>query len=132
MLQTHMPDHKLMRALKAGDKEGFLEHEKRAREHLGLPPYGRLAGVIITANTMPDAERFARELAQMAPAAEGVRVLGPAPAPLALVRGRHRVRFLVKSRRDINIQSYLEEWLKPAKPRGSVRLAVDIDAYSFL
>ncbi len=132
ILQTHMPDHQLMRALKAGDRDGFLDHEKRAREHLGLPPYGRLAGIIISAATMPDAERFARELAQTVPAADGVRVLGPAPAPLALVRGRHRVRFLVKSRRDINIQAYLEEWLKPAKPRGSVRLAVDVDAYSFL
>ncbi|MEM7427984.1 MAG: primosomal protein N' [Pseudomonadota bacterium] len=132
LLQTHMPDHPLMQALKASDRDGFLAHEKRAREHLELPPYGRLAGVIVTAATMPEAEQFARSLAQIAPAADGVRVLGPAPAPLAMVRGRHRVRFLVKSRRDINIQAYLTEWLKPAKPRGSIRLAVDVDAYSFL
>ncbi len=132
IVQTHMPDHPLMQTLKAGDRDGYLEREKQARQHLDLPPYGRLAGLIISAATMPDAERFARDLAMCVPVADGVRVLGPAPAPLTLIRGRHRVRFLIKSRRDIDIQAYLVEWLKDIKPRGSVRLAVDVDAYSFL
>ncbi len=132
IVQTHMPEHALMQALVAADRDGYLAHEKHMRERLDLPPYGRLTGLIISAAGMSDAEHFARELAMCAPPAEGVRVLGPAPAPLALVRGRHRVRFLVKSRRDVNIQAFLREWLKGAKPKGSVRLAVDVDAYSFL
>ncbi|MEM8689083.1 MAG: primosomal protein N' [Pseudomonadota bacterium] len=132
IVQTHMPEHNLMQALVAGDRDGYLAHEKHLRERMDLPPYGRLTGLIISAASMADAERFARELAMRAPPAEGVRVLGPAPAPLAMVRGRHRVRFLVKSQRDVNIQAFLAAWLDGVKPKGSVRLAVDVDAYSFL
>lgn len=132
IVQTHMPENKLMQALVAGDRDGYLAYEKHMRERLDLPPYGRLTGLVISAASMSDAEQFARELALSAPPADGVRVLGPAPAPLALIRGRHRVRFLVKSRRDVNIQAYLAEWLSQVKPKGSVRLAVDVDAHSFL
>ena len=72
------------------------------------------------------------KLANAAPLAEGITVLGPAPAPIAMVRGRHRWRLLVKANRDVNIQAFLREWLKNVKPRGALKLNVDVDPYNFL
>ena len=132
LIQTYLPEHPLMRALEKGDREGYLKQEKATREHSGLPPYGRLAALILSGRDGPETERFARSLARLVPMAEGVAVLGPAPAPLALVRGRHRWRFLVKARRDVNIQAFLRQWLKDVKPKGSLQLAVDVDPYSFV
>jgi primosomal protein N' (replication factor Y) (superfamily II helicase) len=132
LVQTYLPDHPLMQALRKGDRDSYLEQEKAIRENAGLPPYGRLAAIIMSGATAAETERFARGLGSIAPWAEGVTVLGPAPAPIAIVRGRHRWRFLVKARREVNIQGYLREWLKDVKPKGSLALQVDVDPYNFL
>lgn len=121
-----------MRALIAGDRDAFLEREARARERVKLPPYGRLAGVVVSSEDANLAQKWAREMARAAPNAEDVSVLGPAPAPLALLRGRTRLRFLVKAGRNVNIQAYMAAWLEPLKVPGRVRVSVDIDPYSFL
>jgi primosomal protein N' (replication factor Y) len=97
-----------------------------------LPPYGRLAGVVVSSENAALAARFAREMARVVPLADDVAVLGPAPAPLSLLRGRTRLRFLVKAGRNINIQAFMESWLGPLKVPGPVRVSVDIDPYSFL
>lgn len=131
-LQTHQPDNPVMRALAAWDRDGFLAAEARAREEAGMPPFGRLAALIVSA---PDAERadaVARQLGRAAPQRAGLHVLGPAPAPLAVLRGRHRRRFLVKAGREINLQGVLRDWLAAVKVPSAVRIAVDIDPYSFL
>ena len=104
----------------------------RTLEAAGLPPYGRLAALIVSGRDGVETERFVRDLARQAPAAEGIAVLGPAPAPLHLVRGRHRWRFLVKARREVNVQEFLKLWLKDVKLRGSLHLAIDVDPYNFL
>ena len=89
--------------------------------------------MIVSANSAAEAEGHARALARCAEAPDGVFVLGPAEAPLAVLRGRHRVRLIVKTGREINLQDYLRAWLKRApKPKGSVRVAVDVDPQSFL
>lgn len=121
-----------MRALAQGDRDGFLAEEKRLREGAELPPYGLLAAIVISGRDGHETERFARSLQPLAPYGEGVHVLGPAPAPLHLVRGLHRWRFLIRARRGINIQAYLRAWLGDVKPKGSLRLAIDVDPYSFL
>jgi primosomal protein N' (replication factor Y) (superfamily II helicase) len=132
LVQTHVPEHPLMQALKKGDREGYLSQEKLIRENVGLPPYGRLASVIVSGADAGDTERFARGLARMAPFGEGVTLLGPAQAPIYIVRGRYRWRFLVKAPREVNIQAYLREWLREVKPKGSVQVTVDVDPYNFL
>ncbi|MDO8423051.1 MAG: primosomal protein N' [Parvibaculum sp.] len=131
-LQTYMPDHSVMRALMAGDRDAFLAREAEARERVKLPPFGRLAGVVVSSENAGLATSFARTMARGAPAADDVAVLGPAPAPLAMLRGRTRLRFLVKAGRNVNIQAYMEAWLGPMKVPGAVRVSVDIDPYSFL
>ena len=96
------------------------------------PPYGRLASLIVSGDSALLADTVARDLGRAAPSAAGVEVLGPAPAPLALLRGRHRRRLLLKTRRDIAVQPILREWLaKVTVPRGA-RVEVDVDPVSFL
>jgi primosomal protein N' (replication factor Y) len=132
LLQTYEPEHPVMQALVAGDRDRFLESEAEDRRSAGMPPFGRLAALILAG---PDAETVdgaARLLARGAPHGEGIQVWGPAPAPLAVLRGRHRRRFLLKCRRDIAPQPLLRAWLVPVKLPGSVRLQIDIDPYSFL
>jgi primosomal protein N' (replication factor Y) len=132
-LQTHQPEHPVMKALIAQDRAAFYASEITARESTGYPPFGRLASIVVTGNDRPSAEGFARRLAAAAPRAEQVRVLGPAEAPLAVVRGRHRFRLLAKSPRAFDLSDYLRQWLADApKPSGGVRLEVDVDPQSFL
>ncbi len=133
LLQTHMPDHPVMQAIISGDREAFLDREVGQRQSAMLPPYGRLAALIISAQQKETAEAFAREVVRRAPPAETIEVLGPAEAPLAVVRGRHRWRILVKAPRETDLQSYLRAWLEALPDtKGDLRLVVDIDPYNFL
>jgi len=131
-LQTYMPEHPVMRALIADDRDRFLAAEAEARRAQGWPPFGRLAALIISAPDDDSADFVARAFARAQPQMPGVEVLGPAPAPLAVLRGRHRRRFLLKTRREAHIQPVLREWLAKVKVPGSVRVQVDVDPYSFL
>jgi primosomal protein N' (replication factor Y) len=132
-LQTHQPEHPVMRALLAGDRDAFYTSEIALREKTQYPPFGRLAGLLVSAGERPAAESYARRLAGAAPRVNEVRVLGPAEAPLAVVRGRHRFRLLVKSPRAFDLSGYLREWLARAPQRkGNIKLDVDVDPQSFL
>jgi primosomal protein N' (replication factor Y) len=132
LIQTYMPEQPVMRALAAGDRDGFLAAEAAARRAAGLPPFGRLAALIVSAADADSVDEAARALARAAPQMPGIAVLGPALAPLAILRGRHRRRFLVKAERDVNLQAVLRDWLGRVRLGGSARLQVDIDPYSFL
>ena len=132
LLQTFQPRHPVIAALLTGDPESFYRAEIASREAAGMPPFGRLAALIISAAERSDAERHARDLARCAEATGGIMVLGPAEAPIALLRGRHRMRLLVKTERNVDLQAYLRAWLKRApKIKGSVRVHVDVDPQSF-
>jgi primosomal protein N' (replication factor Y) len=133
LLQTYQPDHPVMRALVSGDAEAFYEREIGEREKAQLPPFGRLAGIVVSALDRADAEGHARGLRRAAPQAPDIQVLGPAEAPLALLGGRHRFRLLVHGERRSDIQSFVRKMLAEGpKLRGSVRVQVDIDPQSFL
>jgi primosomal protein N' (replication factor Y) len=133
LLQTYQPGHPVMQALVSGDAETFYQREIAERERAGLPPFGRLAGIVVSAATRAEAEAHARALRRAAPAAPDISVLGPAEAPLALVGGRHRFRLLVHGERRSDMQSFLRAMVAAGpKPRGSVRVQVDIDPQSFL
>jgi primosomal protein N' (replication factor Y) len=133
LIQTHQPNHPVMRALIAADREAFYSAEIDARERTGYPPFGRLASLLVSGPEKPAAETYARRLAGLAPRSDDVRVLGPAEAPIAMVRGRHRLRLLVKSRRGFDLSAYLRDWLADAPaPKGGLKLEVDVDPQSFL
>ena len=132
LLQTFSPEHPVMQALLAGDLERFMADEAAQRRPGHWPPYGRLAALIVSADTADAADTTARDLARAAPHGEGLVVLGPAPAPLAILRGRHRRRLLLKTARNIAVQPLLRDWLALVPARGSVRIDVDVDPMSFL
>ncbi|MCJ9747463.1 primosomal protein N' [Neorhizobium sp. SHOUNA12A] len=133
LLQTFQPQHPVMQAIVSGDAGAFYEREIAEREKAILPPFGRLASLIVSADTRADAEAHARGLRAAAPKVTGISVLGPAEAPLALVRGRHRFRLLVHGRRNSDMQAFLRAMLENGpKQRGSVQIQLDIDPQSFL
>ncbi|CDZ41872.1 primosomal protein N' [Neorhizobium galegae] len=133
LLQTFQPQHPVMQAIVSGDAGAFYEREIAEREKAILPPFGRLASLIVSAETRADAETHARGLRAAAPKVTGISVLGPAEAPLALVRGRHRFRLLVHGRRNSDMQAFLRAMLENGpKQRGSVQIQLDIDPQSFL
>jgi primosomal protein N' (replication factor Y) len=132
LLQTHTPEHPAMQALASGDRDGFLANEIATRERLGLPPFGRMAAVIVAGPDPDEVDRLCRQLAHLAPRAGDIDTLGPAPAPLAVLRGRHRRRFLVRAPRDAPLQQLIAEWVAGVKVPNRVRLQIDIDPYSFL
>jgi len=132
-LQTHQVEHPVMKALVACDREAFYASEIDSRERTGYPPFGRLASLVVSAGDRPTAEGFARKLVAVAPIDERIKVLGPAEAPLAVIKGRYRFRVLVKSQRNVDLSEYLREWLASGpKTKGNLKLEVDVDPQSFL
>lgn len=133
LLQTFQPDHPVMQAIVSGDMDAFYEKQIDERERGKMPPFGRLASLIISAATRLEAEQHGRALRGAAPQAKDVMVLGPAEAPIAMVRGRHRFRILVHGDPRTNVQAYLREMIGTApRPRGSVKVQIDVDPQSFL
>ena len=131
-LQTHCPEHPVMTALLSGDRDAFLVREEEDRRARGLPPFGRLVALIVSGVDAGAVERTARALGLAAPHAAGVRVLGPAPAPLAMLRGRYRHRLLVKATRETNVQAYVRRWLGKVPVPSGLRVQIDVDPYSFV
>jgi primosomal protein N' (replication factor Y) len=132
VLQTYTPEHPVMQALAHQDRDAFYAYESMSREVAKFPPFGRLAALILSAKDQNLLNRFSRELALFIPNTEGVDVYGPADAPLALVRGQWRKRFLVRADRNRDLQAFVTHWLAAIKRPNAIRLVVDIDPYSFL
>jgi primosomal protein N' (replication factor Y) len=133
LLQTYDPAHPVIKALVSGDPERFYREETAQRQAAGLPPFGRLAALIVSGSDRFATEAHARALARAAEPPLDVMVLGPAEAPIAMIRGRHRFRLLIKTPRSFDMQSYLRHWIARApKPTGSVKVGLDVDPQSFM
>jgi len=131
-IQTHDPKAAVMQALVGGDAAAFYEAETEARREANAPPFGRYAAIIISSEDKAAADDTARAIKRSAPRVDDMHVYGPAPAPLAMLRGRHRFRLLVHAKRSIDIQQILRDWLGAIDWPGKVRVTVDVDPYSFL
>ena len=133
MLQSFMPEHAIMQALAAGDRDAFLEAERKERETAGMPPYSRLVGIIVTARDEKLAFDTAKALGRSAPQeGERLQTLGPAPAPLSRLRGRYRFRLLVRADKSLDVQQVTRDWVASVKVPSTVRVTIDIDPQSFL
>ncbi len=132
LVQTWTPEHPVMQAIAAGDRDAFVAVELAEREAAGLPPFGRLAALIVSGVDNGAVDAHALHMAAVAPNAAGLEVYGPADAPLALVRGRRRKRFLVRADRSVDLQGFLAAWRARMRPTSSVRVTIDVDPYSFL
>lgn len=133
VVQTYDPGHPVMQALKKHDGEAFYRAEIDARADAALPPFGRLASVVVSSPDKRQAELYARALAQIFPETPGIRLLGPAEPPLALIRGRHRMRLIIKAPRATDLSGFIRGWLANApKAPGSLQVQIDVDPVSFV
>jgi primosomal protein N' (replication factor Y) len=131
-VQTHEPNAPVIQALVSGDAPSFYAAETASRKSANAPPFGRYAAIIISSEKLEEAVETARLIGRTAPKVDGMYVYGPAPAPLAMLRGRHRQRLLVHARRALDVQDVIRDWLGKLEWPRSVRVAVDVDPYSFL
>lgn len=132
LVQTHDPDAAVIAALISGDAASFYDAETDARREAAMPPFGRLAAIIVSGEDQAETEAVARRIGHAAPRIEDMAVFGPAPAPLAMLRGRHRQRLLVHAARSLAVQDVLRDWLGKVEWSAKVRVSVDVDPYSFL
>jgi len=142
LLQTYMPEHPVMQALMRGDRDQFMLLEARMREDASMPPYGKLASIIIEGKNEQEVANFARSLMRITNhhESQGANIalhsspllLGPAPAPLFLLRGKYRYRILIKAERSFALQSWLAHWLHGRKTPASIRIKIDVDPYNFM
>jgi primosomal protein N' (replication factor Y) len=132
LIQTRHPEAAVIAALAAGDRDAFYEAETEARRHAGAPPFGRWAAIIVSSEDEAEAKEAANRIGGTRPELPDIAILGPAPAPMALLRGRYRYRLLINARRSAELQDVIRQWLGALDfPRG-VRVSVDIDPYSFV
>ena len=132
LIQTYAPQEPVMQALRAQDRDAFLAAEAAERQAANMPPYGRLAAVIVSAPSEQLANEATRIMGEKAPNADGLDLWGPAPAPLTVIRGMHRRRFLIRADRGVDVSAFLATWMARLKLHSAVRVQIDVDPYSFL
>jgi primosomal protein N' (replication factor Y) len=159
MLQTFMPEHRIMRALvhchsdrpqgveesegyirslgcarddTVSGRDAFLQVEAAEREAAHMPPYSRLVGIIVSGRDEGQVVEVAKALGRCAPQGGGILTLGPAPAPFARLRGKFRYRLLVQADKNLNVQKTIAAWVGSVKAPSTVRVYIDIDPQSFL
>ena len=130
-LQSYMPDHTVMKALADGGRDAFLKVEASERQEAAMPPYGKLAALIISGPKEDIVRRYAFNLARAAPRYDDIQILGPAAAMMAVLRGKHRWRFLIRAGKNVHMQKIIGEWVGRVKQPSSIRLKIDIDPQSF-
>lgn len=131
-LQTWFPENRVMQALAGVGRDAFLDVEAQERERSFMPPYSRLVGIIVSGRDERQVDDVSKALGRSAPQGEGIRTLGPAPAPFYRLRGDYRRRLLVQADKGLNIQKAVAEWLGGVKTPAQIRVQVDIDPQSFL
>ena len=132
LLQSYEPDNAVFHALAAQDRDAFLALETDMRKQAQMPPFARLAAVILSASDHMLVENFASQMAAKKPAYKNVDIFGPAPAPIARIRGRYRIRFLIRTPKQVNIQQILRDWIEAQSVPSGILLQIDIDPYNFL
>ena len=132
LIQTRHPEATVIAALADGDRDGFYEAETEARRDAGAPPFGRWAAIILSSEDEREVREVSTRMGHSRPHLDDVMILGPAPAPMALLRNRYRYRFLINARRSANLQGALRDWLATQEFPPGVRVGVDIDPYSFV
>jgi primosomal protein N' (replication factor Y) len=132
LIQTHYPDNEALQALVLGDRDAFIAAESLGRAAMGAPPFGRMAALHILAQSDEGVEAAAQAASDALFAADGVEVWGPAPPPIALVRGWRRRRFIVQADRNVDLSAFMAAWRQAFRVPASVRISIDIDPYSFL
>ncbi|MEM9427050.1 MAG: primosomal protein N' [Pseudomonadota bacterium] len=133
LMQTYQPEHPVIRAILSGEEEAFWKAEAAERRAAGVPPYGRMAGIVLSSPDVQEVFDYGKALASRTQPLQriGAQVFGPAAAPIARIRGRHRVRLLVKAEKTAPIQKAIDQWLSQFRAPNNLRVTIDIDPQSF-
>ena len=131
-LQSYEPDNAVFKALISGDRDAFLSLETQMRASAAMPPFGRLAAIILSGVDEASVEKAAKQLGEARPHYRDVSIFGPTPAPIARIRGRYRMRFLIRAPREVNLQKIIQQWLENQRIPSQIFLQIDIDPYSFM
>lgn len=132
LIQTHQPEHEALLALAAGDRELFIGVELAMRDMLGLPPFGKLAAVIISGPELKKTEALAKKIVNLAPRAEGIEILGPSEPPVGRLRGLFRRRLFIQAEPGVNLSRYMAVWRAKIRPPAKYKIQIDIDPQSFM
>ena len=135
-IQTYHPEHPLMHAMQNGHQEAFLHNEIHIRKTAKLPPFGKLAAIIVSSKDNQDGHQYAQNMAQLFPKMHNILLYGPAPAPISPLRNQYRYRFLIKAEKNIRIQEPIRKWIekckKNIKNKKNIKIHIDIDPYNFM
>ena len=131
-LQTFDTENPIIKAIAQNNRDDFFEKELISRKNANMPPYGRLAAIILSSKFESNLDSFASDISRLAPSFKNVKIFGPAPAPMYFLRGKYRRRFLIKSDKTVNIQKVLIDWTKKINKPSSINLTIDIDPFSFM
>jgi len=132
LIQTHQPEHEALLALAAGDRELFIGVELAMREMLGLPPFGKLAAVIISGPDRQKTESLAKKMVSLAPRADGIEILGPSEPPIGRLRGLYRRRLFIQAGPGVNLSRYMAVWRSKIRPPAKYKVQIDIDPQGFM
>ena len=132
LIQTHQPEHEALLALAAGDRELFIGVELAMREMLGLPPFGKLAAVILSGPDLKTTEALAKKMVSLAPRAEGIEILGPSEPPIGRLRGQFRRRLFIQAELGVNLPRYMAVWRNKIRPKAKYKIQIDIDPQNFM
>ena len=132
VLQTFDVENEIIKAIAKNDRDDFFQKELNSRKNANMPPFGRLASIILSSKQEAHLEKFSLDLLRLAPSYDNVKIFGPAPAPIYFLRGKYRRRFLIKSDKGVNIQKVLLNWTTKIKAPSNIKLAIDIDPFSFM
>ena len=131
-LQTFDTENPIIKAIAQNNRDDFFEKELISRKNANMPPYGRLAAIILSSKFESNLDSFASDISRLAPSFKNVKIFGPAPAPMYFLRGKYRRRFLIKSDKTVNIQKVLIDWTKKINKPSNINLTIDIDPFSFM
>jgi primosomal protein N' (replication factor Y) len=131
ILQTYFPDNNIIKALQTREKNKFYEYEMQMRQHSNMPPFSRLAAIILSGSNLEKTKLVAKELVKIAPIHQEILVLGPIESSIFRIKRKYRYRILIKSAKNVDIQKYIEFWLNKINIPSSIHLKIDIDPYNF-
>ena len=131
-LQTFDTENPIIKAIAQNNRDDFFEKELISRKNANMPPYGRLAAIILSSKFESNLDSFSSDISRLAPSFKNVKIFGPAPAPMYFLRGKYRRRFLIKSDKTVNIQKVLIDWTKKINKPSNINLNIDIDPFSFM
>jgi len=132
LLQTYQPEHPVIRAICAGNRDEFMGTDMESRRNAKMPPFGQLIAIIVEADKENTLKKYCTELSNAAPNLNGGKIMGPIAAQIYQIRNWYRMRFLVMGDARANLQPIVRDWLAKVKTPANVRIKIDVNPMNFM